>query len=642
MLDPRDRGALLEALRPPPGYVVDSAIATTYSLDLLALLTAPLAFSLFDRLAVRADDREGGAGRLDSFALLHAVRKHAERLVVFCQAGCIGRPKSYRQLLTYLEDAVVQVHPRNENGVFHPKLWLQRLTSESGPVRYRALIMSRNLTFDRSWDTMLTLDGELRDRKLAIGESKPLAEFIEALPELAVVSSALTEPRRAIVATMAEEVRRVSFEIPDGFQSMRFWPLGHDGKPRDPFAGERIDQLLVVSPFLSPSRLESLASSGRRHVLVSRVDELEAIPKSVLELYDELHVLHDAAEDPGEDQGEDVADEETATCVGPVPPARGLHAKLYVADDGWNAHVWTGSANASDAAFTVNVELLVQLTGLRSKVGVDATLDGKNDALGLRTLLGPFVPPDAPVVPNEIDQKLEDILRDANRALARLEWCARVERSAVTAPDAKERFDVDLSVKKGTLALPDGCTVRTWPISLPADRGIALEGSSPTAKFEACSFQALTSFFAFEVTATVGQRVERSELVVRVALEGAPEDRSARVLRTLLDDPAKVLRFLQMLLAADAFQAFDVLDEPVDMEQKEKRNAASAITVPLFESLVRTLEREPDRLLEVDRLIRELRATPEGEKLLPAELDAIWTPIWEAYQSLPKNAGRSA
>lgn len=43
MLDPRDRGALLEALRPPPGYVVDAAIATTYSLDLVTLLTAPLA-----------------------------------------------------------------------------------------------------------------------------------------------------------------------------------------------------------------------------------------------------------------------------------------------------------------------------------------------------------------------------------------------------------------------------------------------------------------------------------------------------------------------------------------------------------------------------------------------------------------------
>ena len=37
MLNPRDRRALLEALRPEAGYTFDRAIGTTFSLDLLAL-----------------------------------------------------------------------------------------------------------------------------------------------------------------------------------------------------------------------------------------------------------------------------------------------------------------------------------------------------------------------------------------------------------------------------------------------------------------------------------------------------------------------------------------------------------------------------------------------------------------------------
>jgi hypothetical protein len=48
MLDPYDRRHLMEILRPPDGYSLDFAIGTTFSLDLLALMTAPLAFTIFE------------------------------------------------------------------------------------------------------------------------------------------------------------------------------------------------------------------------------------------------------------------------------------------------------------------------------------------------------------------------------------------------------------------------------------------------------------------------------------------------------------------------------------------------------------------------------------------------------------------
>lgn len=623
MLDPRTRGALLEALRPPPGYVVDCAVATTYSLDLLALMTAPLAFSLYDRLAARDDDRE----RLDSFALLHAVRQHAERLVVFCQSGCIAVPSGFRQLLVYLEDAVVQVRAPNDRGVFHPKLWIERLTpiTTADPTRYRVLVLSRNLTFDRSWDTMLSLDGTLdENRTLAIGDSRPLGDFVEALPSLAVDRKALGQ-RRKIVDTIADELRRVRFEVPADFQRLKFWPLGHDGKRREPFDGERIERLLVVSPFLSAERLALLAEHGKKHVLVSRIDELEAMPKNVLDRYAEVQVLHDGAE---EIDDEPIVDDVTAPRLGPIPPAKGLHAKLYVADDGWDAHVWTGSANASHAAFDQNVEFLVQLTGPKSKFGVDATLEGKGDTLGLRALLAPFVTPEEPTGPTAMERQLDEILRYANRAVSNGTWVARV--------DGVDAFDVTLALRAGKLILPSGCAVRAWPISLPVDRARVVDGPKPEVHFEACSFAALTAFFGFEITAKVGQRVQRCEFVVRAELEGAPEDRSARVLHTLLDDPIKVLRFLRMLLSSDGFEAFDMLDEPATTHEGSSSTTSSTVTsaVPLLESLVRTLEREPERLVEVERLVRELRATPGGTKMLPAEFDEVWTPLWSAYQSL--------
>ena len=78
MLAPRERRLLLDALRPPPGHRLDRAVGTSFSLDLLALLTAPLAFTFFDW-----EDDEG-APTADPLALLEAVRRHADRITLFC------------------------------------------------------------------------------------------------------------------------------------------------------------------------------------------------------------------------------------------------------------------------------------------------------------------------------------------------------------------------------------------------------------------------------------------------------------------------------------------------------------------------------------------------------------------------------
>ena len=47
MLEPNSRQLLRDALRPPAGYILDRAISTTFSLDLMALLTIPVSFTFF-------------------------------------------------------------------------------------------------------------------------------------------------------------------------------------------------------------------------------------------------------------------------------------------------------------------------------------------------------------------------------------------------------------------------------------------------------------------------------------------------------------------------------------------------------------------------------------------------------------------
>ena len=170
---------------------------------------------------------------------------------------------------------MIEAKAPREGGVFHPKIAVIRYTAdtrdlgsqaEEGPdqaaVRYRLLCGTRNLTFDRSWDTMLVLDGELlRDRLQIVRRNRPLSAFVQALPELA--SSPISEERNTAIAKISEELLRVEFQVPDGFSQraddLVFWPVGLDAKNVWPFDG-RIDRMLVISPFIDKTCLEWLKS----------------------------------------------------------------------------------------------------------------------------------------------------------------------------------------------------------------------------------------------------------------------------------------------------------------------------------------------------------------------------------------------
>ena len=77
------------------------------------------------------------------------------------------------------------------------------------------------------------------------------------------------------------ELRKVSFALPEGFEKVTFHPLGHRGRHTWPFA-EAADRRLVISPFLAAGVLQKLSATGRDHVLVSRLEELEAVEPAVL------------------------------------------------------------------------------------------------------------------------------------------------------------------------------------------------------------------------------------------------------------------------------------------------------------------------------------------------------------------------
>ena len=614
MLDPDDRRHLLESLRPPLGYELDHAIGTTFSLDLLALLIAPLAFTLFD------SEDDNGNLNADPLALLETLRRYAGRVSIFCQAGQIAVPRGSHQLYGYLEKSIFQVMPPNDQGVFHPKVWVLRFTAPDAQTRYRLLCLSRNLTFDRSWDTALILDGVLADRQRAFSTNHPLGDFIAALPQLALRQ--IPDQIQTTVDLIQNELRRVSFELPEGFDEISFWPLGFKGARRWPF-DTRIDRMLIVSPFVSDGLLSRFAKVGQRHTLVSRAEELDTLAPATLKCFERVYLLSPAA-DPEEDGGAEL-EKETGNSLS------GLHAKLFVADAGWNANVWTGSANATNAAFKNNVEFLVQLTGKRSRWGIDTLVTQTGEKSGFMRLLQEYSPnPDS--TPVDLEMKaLEDTAADVRRSLATIGITVYVKGL-----EDRDLYRLQL-VPQGdkVLHLPVGVSIRCWPITLSDAMGIGVKKDPGIfAEFSQVSFEALTSFFAFQVTANSHEKKVCCQFVLNLPLDGAPEDRADRIMKSLLKTRDQVIKFILMLLAEGGGDVYQAILSGRALLSGGEGNGSFGTGIPLFETMVRTLERNPAKLDQIERLVADLRKTEDGQLLLPEGFDAIWKPIWAARERI--------
>ena len=636
MLGTRERSLLLESLRPPTGYRLRRAVGTSYTLDLMALMTAPLAFTFFD-----AHDEEG-VPVTDPVAMLEALRRHAEKVTLFCQAGGISVPRPEQTLLVYLEGSVYEVQPRQEGGIFHPKVWVLDFESDEGPAIYRVLCHSRNLTFARAWDTCLCLEGQLTKRQRGYWRNKPFADLLLTLPELATrpISSELWEE----IERMAYDVRRVDFRPPNPFTDFRVHLFGLQQKHRLPFpVGGRS---LVASPYLAGSLVQNLVINYGLDILISRPEAFEELVRDAGSnaLPPTCYVLSSGANLDARDAAAEGEDES----VGSSPDEdqvelSGLHAKLFLFEKGRDTRLFTGSANATLAAFHQNVEILVELFGKTKDTGIESLLGSADDPKleTLRSLLQPYSLPDLPEPTDDAKRSLERRVDRLVRTLGGVRMTATVR-----AGDEGQRWDMVLS---GSLPeIHAGTEVRVWPATLSSEAALRIqfptgEASVPSpvgdlseviATFRGLSFEALTAFLAFEVSMREGQQRVRQCFVLTVELVGAPENRKERLLRSLLKDRRRVLRLLMLILMEEGADVSAFVEAAGSDSNGADRSFGGWNEAFLLEALLLSLSRNPNRIDEAARLIDDLGNTGEGRDLLPEGLSRIWEPVWAAREAL--------
>lgn len=621
LLSPENRALFIEAVRPPDGYRFDCGVGTTFSLDLVALLIMPFSLALLD-----IKDVEDALQ--DPVILLECLQRYANCLTIFCQAGRIAIPPQHNTLYRYLEDMVVEVQaPRG--GVFHPKVWVLRYVQAGQPPIYRFLCLSRNLTFDRSWDLMLRLEGLLTSRQRAFGPNNPLGEFIQMLPDLAIhpVSARIREQ----IDLLQHEVRRVDFQPPPPFhKKLAFHPSGIPHHFRGARLPQHYNRALVISPFLSDRFLRRVAKQGTNHVLVSRLDSLDSLQPATLRSFSHLYTFHEGAlEEPADDFDDETGQE----APGYQTNLQDLHAKLLILERGWQTTWLIGSANATEAAFISdyhrNVEFMVELEGKKSRVGIDEILgDDTTEGVSLRSLLVPYQPPDKPVETDKdalAAERLADQVRDALIA-ANLHLDVR--------QSTPEQYTLTMQAGDGS-KLPDNqdVVVYCWPATLPAQHKKFFPLQEGQIEFSDLSTLALTPFMAFEITATAGEARHTLRFVFNLPIYGLPEGRDDAVISAIVESQAKFLRFLRFILAEDS----NLLADPTLWISRGQRNGAVPSfeeEMPLLEELMRALSQAPEKIDRINCLVERLQRTPQGKEVFPEGFDRLWKAILNARKDI--------
>lgn len=614
MLDPKDRQLYIRALQPPSGYNLERSIATTYTLNLLTLLAVPLSFAGFD-LKTKDEILEGPISVLD------ALRRSVGKFHVFCQNGGIKVPGFVNPLFQYLEEIVIEVSSPQPEGIFHPKTWILRFKKRDGKnVLYRFLCLSRNITFDKSWDTVLTLEGQVRRRFYA--RNNPLADFIRILPKLAKRS--LRKRLRNEITKIAEEIRHVDFKAPPGFEDFRFRPMGLPQYKKFPIKNE-YRRIMVISPFLTDGLLQQLATKNKNSILISRSEELDLLKSETLEMFNEKYVLDDVAGNEIETSIEISSEATQKSQLDAESELSGLHAKLFLADAGWDSYLWIGSANATTAAFSDNVEFLVELKGKKSRVGIDKILKKKEGVTNFIDLLQEYIPPEKPLKENKIEKEIEKILERVQMQIANSNIRVQVSQSK-----SKNHYHMELhwpwNLKfKGAEDIK--CSV--WPISLKSNYGVRQNLSKPVSpiNFSELSVEKITSFFAFKLE--LGKF--NKSFALNLPIRGIPENREQKILQSIVSNRENFLRYLWLLLYEGDYAFFtSSTGVKIGALFNPYRYWLGGEEIPLFEELVRAYSRSPDKIKRIAKLIDDITKTEDGDKILPQEFKQLWAIFKEA------------
>ena len=601
MLSPeKDRLDYGEQLNPPEGYELDSAIATSYSLDLDALLAFPIALCFNDTL--------DGDIKGEKLALLEAIGQLKGKLRVFYQKGNIAYPPKYNRLFTLLEPYLHPIVPEGgEFSSFHPKLWLLRFVEcgksvKKAKIRYRLIVLSRNLSFDRSWDVAMSLDG-VKGSKKSGSHDKEWIGFIKHLLD----QTEDFEPAKIF----KRELGKLTWKTPDKFNNVELMVGG--GRYGRPINIEQYDNdmLMVVSPFIRSTGgginaldwLASFAPDGEKY-LFSRAEELNAVGEDKLSGW-QCFVINDAIV-TGEERLElnDTATDE-------VSQSQDLHAKIIINQQGNKACWHLGSANATTAALgdadnaqPRNTETMVKVVGSSKEIGPKVVMDQ-----WLSEKVNLFVEHDFQEVEQDKTEALNNVMRKAVHQLISVEWQLTGKQETV-----ENKYTLTISAKLDK-PLPDSVSVNVEQLAIQGRRALA-----ERMIWEHADISNISALIPLHIKVEKNGECLEKILIIEASIELEGGDtRYQHILKSLVDNEEKFLNYVRLLLQVNPDKS-----QWLSFDGNGSHGRESSIIFsndPIFEQLLIASSRHPESLQRIATLLERLK---ESGVEIPQDFNDLW------------------
>ncbi|HFQ5195187.1 TPA: phospholipase D family protein [Vibrio vulnificus] len=537
-------------------------------------------------------------------ALLEALGMLGDKLTVFYQQGNIKLPDKYNSLFGLLERSLVPVVPNagESNSAFssfHPKLWLLRFKSpdETKNVKYRLIVLSRNLTFDRSWDLSAVINGESRGRRKPA--NWPLVDFFNE-----VYRGSSKQSFDEVIDP--QELVKVLWDKPDNISELGFLStiFDDDNKRQRPVHLEHSNQtMLAVSPFIRGGSkvgaldwLSTFVPDGQRY-LFSRKEELDMAGEKALDgwhCYALNEHLVDAEENEEMDQSPFVEND------------LNLHAKLLVVDETDSTSSWhLGSANTTQAAMgdasnsPRNSEFMLRITGSKDHIGVHSLIKQwvNEHGTGLFTK-------------HEFSELEECEGEDSDRALRLLEF-------NLISTDWKLKVDLcgddeyQLTLNGALIDIPPSFNVKVSILSASQPQALTQEVIWDSLKLSQIS--ALIHLEISENDSVVKNLVVKAEIMNDFEL-----DRGKAITNELLENRSQFLSYIAMLLHIDPSKQ-DLMNSASKGDGEGAGGVFFTKDSVIYEKLMRAAALSPDLLERIDRLQAQV-----DEKIIPDEFKTLW------------------
>lgn len=584
-----DRLNYSSLLNPPLGYEVEFAIGTTYSLDLEALVGVPMALSLSEEMDSTFIE--------NPIFILEGLRRSADKFILFSEAGQIKVPQNANFIFSLLEGSVYEVALKN-NKSFHPKVWIIKYVNDKGEKLYRLLVLSRNLTFDRSWDMAVALEGNRNNKKTL--KNRPLSDFITFL-----LPYAKDDKKKKAMKELISELDYVHFNSLDkNFTDFKFCPIGINGYGKsetDLF--DKYHNMIIISPFLSNeavNELNKLSLANASKTLITRKTEIPKLDEELLKDFD-VYALKDLIVDGEETISGDNEKND-------IHRRQDIHAKMYAKTKYNEHHIYIGSANCSNSAFYGNVEFMLKLK--YQKWGFRIT-DLLIDLFGEDEKENPFEKIETIPEFEEVEIDVREQLQKAIKQLCRTKSKATV---------IEEQGSYSINIEFGII--PDNVEFTIAPLL-----SNIFEKIEKLTVIEKLRLIELGEFYKI-CAKKDGVELQR---IIKIRTEGIPDNRDSEVFKSIISDKQTFLKYVAFLLSDDF-----LLSAIEEMEQKKNKSSSWELTsleLPiLYENMLKAASRSPEKLDDIENILDIIK----DKDIIPEEFNSLYKTFVSAVKKVKR------